>query len=397
MPPARRAGCAAMSLLLSFVLSLAALAQGGPAAPRPSDSNQPDNLARPDDDSLPPGGWRFIVSGDSRNCGDIILPSIAAHSRQFEPKFYWHLGDLRAIYKIDEDMAAAAKLTGQTLSCASYHRLAWNDFVENQIAPFGDLPFYLGIGNHEVIRPKNEDAFKRQFYDWLNLPALARERYIDNEPAEPETYFHWIQGGVDFIYLDNANGFFSEDELTWFFKCLSDDKYSPNVHSLVVGMHEALPDSLANDHSMGDGSEPRGRATGTAVYNALWALANDKKHPKPVYVLASHAHIYLADIFNTKVLTNNYTTTPLPGWIVGTAGAVRYHRPQGAPPMGDVYGYLLGTVDAQGNIGFKFQEIKESDVPKPVNDRYPPGFVHWCFEHNSQNVDPVDKDPTCGN
>lgn len=394
MPPAR---LATMSLFLSLILSLTALAQGGPTAPLSSHSGKPDDLAGPADDSLPPGSWRFIVSGDSRNCGDIIMPSIAAHSRQFEPKFYWHLGDLRAIYKIDEDMAAAAeKLTGQRLSCATYHRLAWNDFVENQIAPFGDLPFYLGIGNHEVIRPKNEDAFKRQFHDWLNLPALARQRYLDNEPAQPETYFHWIEGGVDFIYLDNANGFFSEDELSWFFKCLSDDKYNDKIKSLVVGMHEALPDSMANDHSMGDGSEPRGRATGTAVYNKLFALSTDKKHPKLVYVLASHAHIYLADIFNTKVLTNNFTITPLPGWITGTAGAVRYPRPEGAPAMGDVYGYLLGTVDSNGKIAFDFKEIRESDVPKFVNDRYPAGFVHWCFEHNSQNVDPVDKDPTCG-
>jgi len=26
------------------------------------------------------GSWRFIVSGDSRNCGDVVMPAIAAHS-----------------------------------------------------------------------------------------------------------------------------------------------------------------------------------------------------------------------------------------------------------------------------------------------------------------------------
>src|SRR6516164_2855326 len=93
----------------------------------------------------PEGSWRFIVSGDSRNCGDVVMPAIAAHSKQFDPKFYWHLGDLRAIYGIDEDMAAAAETSGESLSCQSYHRRAWSDFVENQIAPFGDTPFYLGI------------------------------------------------------------------------------------------------------------------------------------------------------------------------------------------------------------------------------------------------------------
>src|SRR5438309_772095 len=45
------------------------------------------------------GTWRFIVSGDSRNCGDVVVPTIAAHSSAYyQPSFYWHLGDLRAIY-----------------------------------------------------------------------------------------------------------------------------------------------------------------------------------------------------------------------------------------------------------------------------------------------------------
>src|SRR5713101_4337941 len=96
------------------------------------------------------GIWRFIVSGDSRNCGDIVMPAIARHSARYAPSFYWHLGDLRAIYKIDEDMAYAAQHNDEVLSCDTYQRRAWNDFVENQIAPFGDVPFYVGIGNHEV-------------------------------------------------------------------------------------------------------------------------------------------------------------------------------------------------------------------------------------------------------
>lgn len=345
--------------------------------------------------ALPESSWRFIVSGDSRNCGDIVMPAIAAHSAQFAPAFYWHLGDLRAIYKIDEDMAAAAQFKKETLSCDNYQRHAWNDFAENQIAPFGDLPFYVGIGNHEVMTPKGEDAFKRQFHDWLDMPSLHRQRYFDSEPAEPEPYYHWIQGGVDFIYLDNANGFFSEEQLTWFFKRLSNDTYSSQVNSLVVGMHEALPDSIANDHSMGDGSDPRGRATGTAVYKALLALSTNPKKPKPVYVLASHAHIYLADIFNTSKLNPDGKTPVLPGWIVGTAGAVRYVRPQGAPPMNDVYGYLVGTVDAKGKITFEFKEVRESDVPQWVKERYAKNSLDWCFTNNSKNVDPIDHDPTC--
>src|ERR1051326_7508089 len=55
---------------------------------------------------IPPhkGTWRFIVSGDSRNCGDVVVPAIAADSAQrYRPSFYWHLGDLRAIYKRSEE------------------------------------------------------------------------------------------------------------------------------------------------------------------------------------------------------------------------------------------------------------------------------------------------------
>jgi hypothetical protein len=42
--------------------------------------------------------FRFAVSGDSRNCGDIAMPAIAAGVRKDGAQFYWHLGDYRAIY-----------------------------------------------------------------------------------------------------------------------------------------------------------------------------------------------------------------------------------------------------------------------------------------------------------
>src|SRR5580658_1133855 len=98
--------------------------------------------------------WRFVVSGDSRNCGDVVMPTIATNSLRYAPAFYWHLGDLRAIYKIDEDMRAEYSTEDENLGCDVYYRRAWSDFVRNQVAPFGKLPFYLGIGNHEVIPPK---------------------------------------------------------------------------------------------------------------------------------------------------------------------------------------------------------------------------------------------------
>ena len=344
--------------------------------------------------ALPEGSWRFIVSGDSRNCGDLVMPTIAAHSKQFEPKFYWHLGDLRAIYAIDEDMAAAAKVNGQTLSCESYQRRAWSDFVENQTGPFGDLPFYVGIGNHETIPPKNEGAFKREFHDFLDLPSLRKQRMIDNEPAEPEAYYHWIQNGVDFIYLANADNVFSEEQLRWFFRRLNDAANDPRIKSLVVGMHEALPDSIANYHSMGDNADPRARVTGTIVYNALRDF--NKRKPKgskeiPIYILASHAHFYLANIFDSEKLKQG-GEKPLPGWIAGTAGAERLPLPKGVQPsptaIRDTYGYLLATVAADGSIEFDFKALSESDVPAGVKQRYPADFIPWCFDSNSRNKAP---------
>jgi len=334
----------------------------------------------------PQGSWRFVVSGDSRNCGDVIMPAIAAHSAQFSPSFYWHLGDLRAIYKIDEDMAFAASNHGQELACADYHQRAWSDFIENQIMPFGHLPFYVGIGNHEVIKPKTEDEFKRQFAEWLDQPTLREQRLKDKEPAQVETYYHWIQGGVDFIYLDNADDSFSPDELTWLKKRLAEARADSAVKSVVVGMHEALPDSRASDHSMGDKkSGPTSAPSGKEAYDDLSNFHD--LTAKPVYVLASHSHFYMDNIFDTDKLTDNKKKRALPGWIIGTAGAVRYHFPGDARPdaMTDVYGYLLGTVANDGTIRFSFQEVRESDIPQAVRERYSNAMIPWCFAHNTQS------------
>ena len=51
----------------------------------------------------PPAVWKFAVSGDSRNCGDIMMPAIAAGVRADGAEFYWHLGDFRAMSNFDED------------------------------------------------------------------------------------------------------------------------------------------------------------------------------------------------------------------------------------------------------------------------------------------------------
>jgi hypothetical protein len=339
----------------------------------------------------PPGAWRFIVSGDSRNCGDVVMPSIATHSSaHYSPSFYWHLGDLRAIYKTDEDMEAATAKNGQILTCGTYHRRAWADFIENQIRPFGSTPFYVGIGNHEVIPPEDDTKFMLQFSEWLGSPLLKSQRQQDGEkdPATPKPYYHWIQGGVDFIYLDNAWNSFSREQLEWFDRISTKARTNDSVLSVVVGMHEALPDSIASFHAMCD--DPKnldGCTSGRHVYEALL----DLQRKKPVYILASHSHFYMSGIFD-----NHPPDRRLPGWIVGTAGAIRYKLPPAASSGAktDVYGYLLATVARDGKIQFEFQEIKEPDVPDEVRQRYPPWLVPWCFAHNSQNIDPNAEETT---
>jgi len=344
---------------------------------------------------LNPGEWRFIVSGDSRNCGDVVMPAIAADSRKFAPSFYWHLGDLRAIYKTDEDMEAASANNGLILTCDDYHRRAWPDFISNQIAPFAETPFFLGIGNHETIPPKDEDQFVSQFSGWLSTPALNDQRKADGDknPTAPKPYYHWINRGVDFIFLDNASGAFSPEELSWFDGVAARAQNNDAVLSLVVGMHEALPDSISSDHAMCDkktsdkktndkkanDKSQAGCDSGRHVYNSLLNL----QKRKPVYVLASHSHFYMNGIFN-----NHPPDQRLPGWIVGTAGAVRYALPHDAPADSatDVYGYLLGTADKAGKINFAFQKLNQDDVPDYVRQRYPAWFVPWCFAQNSQNL-----------
>ena len=104
------------------------------------------------------GTWRFIVSGDSRNCGDVVMPAIAAQGiERYQPSFYWHWV-IFVIYKVDEDMVAAAKKMASPLEL--YYRRAWQDFIDHQIVPFGTTRFYLGIGNHEVIPPKTPWIFR---------------------------------------------------------------------------------------------------------------------------------------------------------------------------------------------------------------------------------------------
>jgi hypothetical protein len=337
--------------------------------------------------------WKFAVSGDSRNCGDVVMPSIAASATKNKAAFYWHLGDLRAIYGIDEDYQNSPEHRGKVLQKDDYLKDAWDDFIQNQIGAFGSMPVFVGIGNHETTPPKTREQFGDKFSRWLDSAPLKQQRLADDPKATAATtYFHWIQGGVDFIYLDNATlDQFSPKQVTWLESVLERASTNPEVHALVVGMHAALPDSVAFGHSMNDWLV--GVESGRRVYTDL--LDFKKKTEKNVYLLASHSHFFMSGIFNSEYWAVH--GGELPGWIVGTAGAVRYALPPDAGRAKEartkVYGYLLGTVH-QGKIDFKFEEIKKSDTPSAVSQRYTPEFVNFCFDKNTaffQTAEPPHK------
>jgi hypothetical protein len=326
--------------------------------------------------------WTFAVSGDSRNCGDVVMPGIAANAMKHKPEFYWHLGDLRAIYNFDEDILHLPQFRTSPPSIFTYLNMAWPDFVENQIKPWGVLPFFVGIGNHEMVPPKARDEFIAQFANWLNAPAIREQREKDDpRDTRVKTYFHWVIRGVDFIYLDNASSDqFDGAQIGWFGGVLRRAAADPSIKTLVVGMHAALPDSISYDHSMSDW--PAGAATGRQVYQDLLRMQNESH--KKVYVLASHQHFYMAGIFNTAYLREHGGI--LPGWIVGTAGAQRYplspNWKDAQAAETNVYGYLLGQVSPNGEIEFSYQRIEEAGIPDAVKARYTPELVRWCFTDN---------------
>jgi hypothetical protein len=333
--------------------------------------------------------WQFVVAGDSRNCGDVIMPAIAHGAQADSAQFYWHLGDFRAIYEYDEDMVQAAAMAGNRLNISDYLHHAFQDAIDNQLKPFDPVPVYVAIGNHETYWPMKRSEWAKTFAAYLDRPEVRQQRLKD-DPADAtaKTYYHWTIKGIDFITLDNGScDMFDEAQMTWLEALLARDKADPAIKTVVVGMHAALPDSRACGHSMSD--YPREKESGHKVYQDLLKLRDDGH--KQVYVLASHSHFILDDVYDSDFWQNNGGV--LPGWIVGTAGAVRYRLPrtikEGPNSRTDVYGYLLATVappgSAPGTITFEFKEVGMKDIPEAIVKKYGKSFVDdFCFAANRE-------------
>ena len=333
------------------------------------------------------GTWKFAVSGDSRNCGDIVMPAIAEGVLHDGAAFYWHLGDYRAINNFDEDY----RRTHPTATIGQYLANAWPDFIQHQLKPFGDLPVFLAMGNHETISPMTRPQYIAQFADWLDKPVLRKQRLADNpDDYMLKTYNHWIDRGVDFISMDNGSAdMFDAGQMAWLTGVLASAAQDASIHTVVLGMHSTLPGGLSTGHSMDD--SPQQQQTGHKVYSQLVAFR--KSTGKNVYVLASHSHFVLNNVYGTAC---DEKEGVLPGWIIGSAGAVRYRLPKdhavATVALTDVYGYLLATVAPDGTISFEFRQVNEADVPASVVQEFSREQVDWCFAENKSKFVPAGPD-----
>jgi hypothetical protein len=357
--------------------------------------------------SPPQGTWYFAVSGDSRDCGDLIMPKIAhaiEENRGNAPaEFYWHLGDLRRIFDIDCDIEkrknpsfdcvhrGATPLTKDEMS--DYLSEAWDDFIEHQIKPFGSMQVFIGIGNHELLAGRTRDDFRKKFQKWLTQEPLHGQRIADGAKGllteEGDTYYHFKKNGVDFISLDNADAkSFTADQVLWLSKLLKLDGEDASIKTIIVGMHEALPYSKSQSHAMD--SSCQGLCSGEEVYEMLFRaqrLAGTPEQRKHVYVFCSHAHYLQEDIFNTP----EHQGRVLPGWLVGTAGAEQYTNTI-------VYGYLQVEVRPDGTVNPQFKEVTRG-MPPAASGLGANELTDFCFQDNKRGRSPDDRakgDCACG-
>lgn len=327
--------------------------------------------------------WTFAVSGDSRNCGDFVMPAIAAAVIAEKDDFYWHMGDFRAMSNPDQDLVSMLP-AGAQLSKADYQKIAWDDFLKHQMTSFGSFPVFLGRGNHENVKPMTREGYVSEFKSFLSRPEIVAQRKADGTSGEPlQTWYHWVNKGVDFITLDNAStDEFSDAQLHWLRAVLDHDlAKGSGVRTIVAGMHESLPHSSSSNHAMDDWDQ--GIRTGEQVYTWLRDAQSAGKH---VYILGSHSHFYSPNVYDTDFWRQRGAVVP--GVIIGSAGAHRYRLPAGVDKASktDIYGYLEATVHMDGTIDFALHELSERDLVDHKWPNAPLDAIHECYIHNSDSA-----------
>jgi hypothetical protein len=256
---------------------------------------------------------------------------------------------------------------------------------------------YVGLGNHELLMRGPLPADLDRSHD------DSIQEFSKFMAGSKTGYYRWKVRQVDFINLDNSrDAGFDPAQLEWLRARLGEDQADASIRSVVVGMHRALPNSLACGHGMnGNPGAPakQNRTTtesGREAYRYLWEFQRATR--KHVYLLASHSHFYMENIFNTPYWKNRAEkqaatardTAPLDGWLIGTAGAVRFRLPDDLPreaaAITYVYGYLLATVAPDGEVAFEFKQITKDDLPGEVLDRYRKPLIDFCFLANRDDA-----------
>jgi hypothetical protein len=309
------------------------------------------------------------------------MPVIAARVKAEGDAFYWHLGDFRWMSQPDQDLLAMLP-AGTTLAKPEYQKMAWDDFITHQLNAFGDLPVFLGRGNHENVPPMTRQDYESKFASYLTRPEIVAQDSSDGAAASPRSssYYHFVRNGVDFITMDNASqDEFTDQQLAWLRGVLDHDQApGSGVTTILAGMHEALPHSTASNHAMDDWET--GTQSGEKAYRIFAAAQKAGKH---VYLLASHSHFYSPAIYDSPYWRE--AGLVIPGIIIGSAGAHRYKLPPGvsAASKTHIYGYLQATVHGDGTMDFKLKEISEDEMAAHKWPNAPLAAIHECYVNNS--------------
>lgn len=308
------------------------------------------------------------------------MPAIAARVKAEKDEFYWHLGDFRWMSHPDQDLLAMLP-AGKTLTKGEYQKTAWDDFLIHQMNSFGDVPVFLGRGNHETVPPMTREGYIEKFSAYLNRPEILQQRAVDGNYAAPVgPWYHWTHNGVDFITLDNASkDEFTDEQMRWLFAVLRHDEApGSGIKAIVAGAHEALPHSTGQEHAMDDWQ--RGVDTGEQVYEWMHEAQQKGLH---VYLIASHSHYYSPNIYDTQYWEQKGMPV-VPGMIIGAAGAHRYALPPTAKPGAKtmIYGFMQGTVHGDGTIDFKLEELSEKELMDAKWPNAPEAAIHTCYVDN---------------
>jgi len=179
-------------------------------------------------------------------------------------------------------------LAFEPLNIIDYESSAWPDSSPIKIAPFGDLPVFLSPGNHETIPPATRADYLAQFCGLARYSPFAPAKAQD-DPRDHKlrAYYHWSRATwISSRSITPPRTSSTRAQMDWIRAAIKRDETSDQIRTIVVGMHEALPGSLGDLHSMSESGQ--GARTGREVYEALLHAQNSAH--KRVYVFASHSH-----------------------------------------------------------------------------------------------------------